>query len=245
MNIYFDYIPMNATDIFNYARLKSYVDVLQYSDSTLLPFLNIRYHELENLITTLKEDYFYDVYTSDTVAWQNRYIMKSSTATAEWVKKVISTAIKYWATDQFFYKLNLWNTDNDSRSLDKISSETSKENGFYVMKWTEIIVYPTPSESVTWWLVQEVIVNLKDLTATSVEADIFSTTIDNHSELRQYHYILWLWIASDVFGLRWMYWEKAQLDNEYNIAKENMIRQISDRYQSPIVQQLLDVNYYK
>jgi len=236
---------MTAAEIFTLARLKAYTDSSQYSDATLLPSLNIRYHEIENAIVSLKEDYFYDVLSTDTVGNQQRYNLKSSSATVEWVKKVINTYVKWATTDQYPIKLTLGNTDNDSRSLEEIASSQPKDSWFFMIRWWETIIYPTPLNAVVWWLKQEVIVNLKDLGATTAEVDIFATSVDSHTELRQYHYIMALWLAADIFGFKWMFNEKMQLDNDYNIALSKLTSQISDRYTSPIEWSLLDVSQYK
>lgn len=51
-------------------------------DATLLEFLNIGYHALENAIVNhVNEDYFYELFTTDTVADQNEYVLEESTPT--------------------------------------------------------------------------------------------------------------------------------------------------------------------
>lgn len=237
---------MDVSGIFSYARSRSYTDAVgKFTDANLLTFLNVRYHKIENAISQLKEDYFYDILTANVVANQQRYTLKSSTSSAEWVKKIINTYIKWSSSDQYPTKLSLWNTDTDSRSLEEISAEQSKDDWFYMVRGSEIIIYPTPLNSVGNGLTQEVIVNLKDLATTSVEADVFATSVDWHSELRQYHYIIWLWVAADIFWIRWMFNEKVQLENEFEIELSKMVWRISDRYTSPIEGKLLDVSYYK
>jgi len=176
---------MQITDIFNYSREQANVSSTDYTDAKLLKYANRRYHEIENAIKKyVAQDYFFDIYTVDTVANQNEYTFETSSATQVGMLDVIRLEIKRATTDTYYTLLKPGALDDNT--TDKIEDIQPKENGFYEVKDSSVFIYPTPLNTVTNGLKMQSIVNLIDLTATDAETLLFP----RHTELRQYHYII-------------------------------------------------------
>lgn len=77
----------------------------QVSDVLVLSFLNLAYHEAEEKIRNeVNEDYFYDYFTTDTVASQSEYNFSTIAPDNDSVGilKVLSVGIKYSADDEVY-----------------------------------------------------------------------------------------------------------------------------------------------
>ena len=59
---------MDIAELIGLTRTLSNVNAEQIDDTTLLQFLNIAYHRMENaIVDRVDEDYFRDIFTADTV----------------------------------------------------------------------------------------------------------------------------------------------------------------------------------
>ena len=72
------------------------------------------------------------------------------------------------------------------QSLASLGTYLPKEQGIFDIKDSSVFVYPTPTNSVTNGIKIQGIVNLIDLDTSDIETDIFP----NHTELRQWHYLI-------------------------------------------------------
>jgi hypothetical protein len=62
---------MTVSEIISFLRTQTNTSSGQLTDTQLLSYLNIAYHDLENAIQRyVKEDFFWNRYTSDVVANQ-------------------------------------------------------------------------------------------------------------------------------------------------------------------------------
>lgn len=220
---------MQYTDITAYAVEQANVSATDYTDSKLLKYVNRRYHDLENRIKKyVAQDYFFDIYTVDTVANQNEYTFETSSATQVGMLDVIRLEIKRATTDTYYTLVKPQALDD--RTTDELATWVSKDSACYEIKDSSIFIYPTPTVAVTNGLKMQCTVNLIDLTATDDETLIFP----RHSELRQYHYIIALWVIADIFGMKRLMNEKAAAEADYERALQQMITQLGNRESTPI-----------
>lgn len=233
---------MDVADIFDMARENAYSSEWNYTDATLLKYVNKRYHQIETAITrSVNEDYFYDIYTTDLVNWQNEYSFESATATSSWMVKILSAGIKLTSETPYYKRITPYPTDTFYEYIDELAATTPATDAFCTLKNGSIFIYPTPSEDVTDWFKVEVVKTLKDLITSSVEADIFPW----NSELRNYHYIIALWVAADIFALSWMTQEKIMKEQEFQQELQKMLSEIWDRFDSDVTSVLPDWSVYK
>ena len=101
---------MKVSDIKDYAITSSYSGKSEISDDTLMMYLNIEYHKLANTIKNeVKNDFFYDKFTTDLKASQNEYSFEASGGTKVGIDKILSVEIK----------------ENESRRILKYSNNTN------------------------------------------------------------------------------------------------------------------------
>lgn len=203
------------------------------TDQEILDFgINPTYHDIENEISSrVWEDYFYEYFKTDIIQNQNEYSFEMSSPTNEWVKKVISVEVKWDDISNYEMLLPLRANTNDRLSLNQLSS-ISIDSWFYDIKDSSIFLYPTPKTTVANWLKMQAIINLTDLTLSSIETDIFKWSTD----LRQYHTLIYLWAKTYIYTRRQEFDNVAQSRNEYNIELNKMIQQLQTRYIWPIYQ---------
>jgi len=68
---------MNASSCITQFRTDTSVDIIQVPDATAVIWMNRVYRDLINIIRQkINEDYFYNEWTTDTVANQREYLMK-------------------------------------------------------------------------------------------------------------------------------------------------------------------------
>jgi hypothetical protein len=73
---------MNVQAIYAMARSITGTNSTSMPDATLLPFLNLAYHKLENSITQqVNEDFFYDELLANTVSGQREYTLPVKSGT--------------------------------------------------------------------------------------------------------------------------------------------------------------------
>lgn len=231
---------MTVAEIISLLRSQTYASWL--TDAKLLSYINIAYHDLENsIIRYVKEDYFRDRYTTDTVANQKEYVLKSPTTTVIWMKKLKRAEIKYASTDQFRTLVKADTLNNYDISEDALSSYTSKSLPIYTVSDNSVFIYPTPDVAVTGWLTLRTLNSLVDLTVSWVETDIFPS----NPALRDFHPLLAIWAKQYVYQGRWQINEKNDTRAEYEQEKSKMISILQWRIEWVVEWQLPDLSYFK
>lgn len=223
---------MTVQEIINRARRMTYTNSVQYTDAIAIEDFNIIYSDLCNaIIQEVDEWYFWSQYTTDTTIWQNEYVMQSD------FSKVETLSIKYSDDDTYYTQVKYLDTDSLDRDSWYYAVNQDKSNPFYNIKNNSIFIYPSPTEVVTWWIKLKVLLNPTDLLITDWEDDIILPV--------EYHYIISEWMKQFAYQARWKIQEKNDAINEYNIKKENMIFQLTDRTNLPTVWTLpSNINYY-
>lgn len=222
---------MQYTDITAMGREQAFVNATDWSDSRLLKYANLVYHDLENaIVTSIDEDFFYWIFETELTDWVNEYTEQTATASVDWFKKVWKVEVKWKTTDTDYQNLYPNDRINFEQSTDWLENNLNPENWFWEFKKGRLFIYPTPTETVANWLRFMVIKALKDLTIASVEADVFP----NQSELRQFHYIIALWLTQYIFRAKWMFDEAGIWEGKYEQEKGKMIRYLTDVNYEPM-----------
>jgi len=218
---------MDAQQILDFARDQANVTDNEFTNDRLLPYLNISYHDVENDITTqVSEDFFYDIWTTDLITNQNEYIWQESSAVQLWFKKIVQVEIKYRSNQDYFEKLLLRSVNLFPDSREYLAERTPESSWFFDIKDSSLWIYPVPTEDVTNGLKVSTITNMVDLTTTSTEEEVYP----DHTDLRQRHYIIGLWIVPYILRIRWQVWEKQEAQNDYRTEKRKMVAQLKWRY---------------
>lgn len=93
---------MDVASIITLVRNQTGVSSDNMSDTIITSYLNIAYHDLENAICDrVDEDYFWDIFETDTVANQNEYVLQLTNATTQGIKKINRVEVKRDTTDDY------------------------------------------------------------------------------------------------------------------------------------------------
>ena len=215
---------MNVNDIVNNVRTMSWVDENYYTDELAIAHFNFIYQDLTNeIITELKEDYYYDIAITWLVQNVNRYNIK--TVLHNWetrdINKIKNVWIKYNTTDEYFTKVERINTSNLNYWLDYYEKNQTQSNPVFYVNWNDITIFPTPKKDNVWWLKIEVIYQPLDLLITDTE--------DSIEINKRFHRTIVSWMLPFVYA----YKQQPQLEQmklqEYWLAKQKMLKQLKNR----------------
>ncbi len=196
---------MDVPSILTSTRLKTWLDTNTISDANALILLNEVYRELINAIKiNVNEAYFYYRWTSDTNTTDNRYSLDRRTSTDPWLDKLMSVAVKYKTTDTDYFKLEPKNFTDLKYDLEWYKTNISTVEGFYLVLWNNINIFPIPEEAVTNGIRFYGISDPIDLTLTSTSAEVLVPVM--------YHEMLNKWLVVKFY-------ENVQLYDKYNFAK--------------------------
>lgn len=174
-------------DYLERARKETNTSIYQVSDVELLDFLNRRRNEIVNeLISKVNEDFFFEIFTTDLVAGQNEYSLQKCLTDQEGMKKIISLEIK--SEDGRPYML-IPKRGMNSLGLPLDELNTMSENqSFFDIKDSSIFLYPAPKESVQNGIRGQAITSVRDLKLTDDEEAIFP----GHSDLRDFYELIYI-----------------------------------------------------
>lgn len=227
---------MTVDNLITFTRDQGSVTSSNVDDTTLLRYLNIAYHNIENaIVDRVDEDYFWDIFTDDTVANQYEYTMPVHDATTQWIKKINRVEIK-WADGDTYHSLVRSDTiANYNRSKttsdDYLQAQVSTSRGFWEFRDGSIFVYPVPENAVTDGLKIHAIKSLIDIVSGWAETTIFP----RHSNLRQYHHLIGLGALPMVYRHRYE-WDPNQIitaENIYRAELERMIDELNSKSNEP------------
>ena len=134
-------------------------------DTSLVPHLNLQYHELEDwAVSNYRDDLFWNEKKTDTIEDQYKYQL-------DWTFKKLQEVKILWKSDDTYYDV-LSRIESDYVAWwDDQQAEGGRK--FYDIQWDYLCIFPSPKESVTDWVIVKSIVNLVDITSTSLSADIY------------------------------------------------------------------------
>lgn len=226
---------MTIDNILALGRDLTHTTVAQISATLWLSFLNIVYHDLENaIITKINEDYFWDEFTTDTVADQNEYVLSASSATDTWIRKITYCDLKWSATDNNYSRIEQNTTSNRRRALDFQRDNTTQAWGYFELREWSLFIYPTPTEAVTNWLKVWAVKTLIDLVWGWAETLVFP----NQTELRQFHHALAIGMKQYIYSYQREFGEKDNAIVEWENEKRKVLDFLSDRSWKPVVWEL-------
>lgn len=214
---------MNVQQIIDRARRLAYVDSTQYINATALEDFNIVYHDIENEIVSLQEDFFWDIFKTDTtVINQTEYTLPADIWSG-WtsLNKNIWVSIKYKA-DWDYIKARRVNINNLENDLDWYAENQSEADPIYHISDNSYFVYPKPREAVVNWIKTYWIKNLADLLITDTE--LFKWKIPS-----KYFHIIALGMLEFIYQSRWMLNEANNAKQRYEIAKKELLDGLKHR----------------
>lgn len=220
---------MKVQDILNYAITSSYSGASSISMDTLMVYLNIEYHRLAQLIKNeVRNDFFYEKFTTDLVAGQNEYSFEEATTDKIWIEKILSVDVQY-RTGGSWQRLAYW---DDTDTTQPLYDQEQSSEWMYDIKDSSLFLYPTPTVSVSNGLVVQAITSLVDLKSDGEESSIYPW----HSELRAYHYLLGIGVRAHIFQQLGMYGEKNATLTEYERELNACLSSLRWRYKGAVTQ---------
>lgn len=196
------------------------------NEADALRYVNKRRNQLINIINTrVDEEYFWDIFSANTVAWQNEYTFPQSSAIAAGALRIKKLDVKYKAVWEYkeVKKSMVW----PSMSIEQLNTLDPSDQAFYEVRSWSVFLYPAPLESITGWLDIQVILNLPDITVLSTSADFFGV---EHSELRQFiGSVLVEGVCIDFYNKAKQYTDRDEQKIEYQAQIEEMVDAISNR----------------
>lgn len=157
------------------------------ADAVMITYVNIAYHDLENAICDkIDEDYFWDIFETDTVQGQNEYVLQATNSSTQGIKKINRVEVKR-DTDDDYHTLTAPDSLSNIKYVDSYAQANQPtSNGKREYRDGSIFLYPAPTESVTDGLRIHAVKALIDLATGGAETTVFP----NHSALRQYHQVI-------------------------------------------------------
>ncbi len=217
---------MNVQSIYSLARTLSGTDSTNMPDATLLPILQISYHDLENtIVTQVNEDFFYDEWVTDTVIDQREYTFPVKSGTTAGLKKLLGVSMKFLSTDTEYTKLRETRLSSLDRDVRYYMDGQTSGDPFYIVADKSVFVYPDPEYVITGGLRLYGISNLGDLASNSSETDV-KIPIEFHEHIA-------FGMVPYIYQARQMITEKNDSFANYERMKANMVSMLSDRTASP------------
>lgn len=228
---------MNVSTILQLARETTNTSsaMTNLSDSSLLPYLNIVYHDLEDAITAkVDSDYFVKEFYTNTIEGQERYQMREATSTQQWWKRLLEVGIKRDNDQDYYKKLPIVDSNQDDVFSDKDKAERIESDWSVDVIGKYMFVYPAPTTAVTQWLYVLASTTMIDLLVAWSESDIFP----DNPELRNFHQLLVIGMKRWIYQLKWQVNEKNDASNEYEMEKRRMVMSIRNRTSQPVTMTL-------
>ena len=144
----------------------------------------------------------------------------------DWMNKIKWISVKYKSDDLEYKKLRSETLSNLEYDLSWYELNQPSNDPFYIISDNSVFIYPTPTESVTNWIIFYWIADPLDLTLTSTE--------DNIKIPLEYHDLLPLWMQQYYYRSRNMINEKNDAKIEYQNEKQRMLSDLTDRIITPL-----------
>lgn len=226
---------MNSQAIVDYAIKHTWLSI---STTDALPYLNKRRNQITDTIKEkINKWYFWEEFTTNIIAWQREYTLPTSDYDTEWVQAVDRVEVKLSNTMEYRELINdqllLWSYEEEWAR--------NKNYPFYTVKDSSIILFPTPDESVTDWLVLYATTTLKDIEESTIESEIFGW----HTELRQYIQLIADWLCIDLYARARQYDDKNIAQQDYDINIQRMIKAIGNRTKTISYEKMPDLSMYE
>lgn len=229
---------MDLSSINTMSRLNTGTTSTNLSDAVLLTLTNVTYRELINIITSrVNEDFFYDEWTTSTVATQREYTFPIRDASTNGLKKLINVWVKYTTTAQDYTQLTPDKFSNLTRNPTYFEDNQSSSEPFFAVADKSVFIYPVPTESVTSGILLYGISDPKELILGASESDI-KIPLD-------YHHLIVLGNEYKIYKTRQLKQEEATAYSYFVTECNRMVTELSDRIVKPLESQLPSLNQYE
>lgn len=227
---------MDVATMLPIIRNQTGTDTVNMPTATLMPYVNMGFHDLEGRIVALiNEHYFYGSLTINTVAnqvkysfplgWSGASVAGDRTPNVE-LKKLIEVWVKYSSDAGKYTKATQSDQSTAEEFIDTYATLQDQSNPVYIIQDKALRLYPAPTAVVTAWIKIEAIKKLLDLTSTTVEADIGIP--------REYHDMIILATRPWVFRHRQLANKAAEAQAEYEQARSMMLSKFTNFNTAPI-----------
>lgn len=221
----------NYQDIVDYATEHTWVSIT-YAKA-LKYVQKRRNYIIESIRAKFWENFFYKTYYTNIVAGTNQYDIPTSSASDWRIINIKRVEVKLLWTDTYRAYIP-W----DIRDIESTDSLAVNSQYLYEIRNNSIFLYPTPTESITDWLFIEWLVNLPDMSVSSIEEDIFGW----HTEMRQFIQLIMDWLCADLYASNRQYNDKSIAEQDFLIDLSRAMRNLSDRGNSIINQEEPDLS---
>ena len=229
---------MTVDEILSFGSLNAWTTTTQVWATNALLFANIVYHELEEAIRNeINEDYFYDYFTTDTVANQTEYVLEPQTSTSNGMNKIISVGIKFNTTDTTYKPVRAYASSGLYNSVEWTVSNQSQWDPFYILKDTSLFIYPAPTVAVDDGLRVHVSINLINLLAWGAESTVKIPP--------NFHYVIALGMKRYIGWMRSLDGLAKHGDRDYEEARQKLLNYLRNRTIVPIDQDVTDLSSLK
>lgn len=219
---------MNTQQIVDRARRLTHTNANNYVDSDAVEDLNLVYQEIiDSIVTEVDEDYFWDIWNFNTVAWQSEYnISEIWVAPNELdIKKINKVFVKYDTNVTLLTQARFLNPSSLQFVEEFYETNQPSSDPFFYFKDKSVFIYPAPSTSITEWGRLNLIHVPAELTISSTEDDVEIPF--------QYHKIISLWMRAMIFDGQWKTAESQNAEVKYKKWIDDMVTFLKDRYNLP------------
>jgi len=233
---------MNWTQIYNRWIRKAHISAGDYPTAVADEDIDIIYQELVDLIVNVsKWDYFWDSWIANTITGQSEYSADKLGISPNDldIKKINKVFFKYDANDEYFTQVKYQNPWTLEKHPDYYKTNQPKNQPFFYVQDKSIFIYPAPDVDVANWLELYVIHKPAAITTATIEEDIELNT--------QFHYLLSFWLALSALQDARRTWEPlyAEIKNEFELWKRDMVNFIKERYNQPKERTLSWLNNFR
>ena len=140
---------MDVSSIISKSRIQTWTSVGQKSDVLMLQDLNTVYGNIFSTLNSVSKKYTWQTYKTASVANQSEYNIPKGTVSDTGLQRVLNVSIKYSSNGDYI-PIKMYDTSHP------IDNDYTNENIPYcIQRDDSIFIYPTPSTSITDWIIIE------------------------------------------------------------------------------------------
>lgn len=231
---------MNWQQIIDRALRLSHTNVANYTTAQAVEDLNLVYQDVvDRIVCVSKWDYFWDIWTTDTVIGQSEYVSEKLGISPNDldIKKINKVWIKYSSTDEFFTRALYQNPWVLEKHPDYYKTNQSKTNPFFYIQDNSFFIYPSPTEVLVWGIEIFVIHKPADIDETTIEWDIEIPA--------QFHKVMADGLKMYIYQSQGKLNESQVAEWDYERGIANMVAFIKQRYNQPVKKTMSNLDTYR
>ena len=223
---------MDVADIIDLARDQTHTNSTQFPDAQMLKYLNIVKNNFWSyIVSSISEDYDWDIFTTNTVVWQDEYVLPLMASDTAWSKKVTSVSVNY---DNEVYddgglkyiKAKPVKLSSLKRNWNYYKNNQDKNFPIYYIADNSIFIAPTPTATTTAGIELKWIKKIVDYTIATLEWSMV-IPVDHHEVLVQ-------WMLPYIYKAKAQNAEAVSEKQEYIRQRTQSVRELADRNISPL-----------